>query len=93
VVAFNDKTANEVVHVSRLNNLSIPDDISLIGFDDPLFCTVLSPKLTSIKYPIEEMAAYAVELSLKLTQKDTYVSPCTHLFMPTVVERESVMLK
>jgi DNA-binding LacI/PurR family transcriptional regulator len=43
-------------------NISVPDQVQLIGFDDISFASLLSPELTTICQPIREMAEKAVEL-------------------------------
>ena len=45
----------------RNYNISIPDDISIVGVDDISFSEIINPPLTTIAQPIEEIASHAVE--------------------------------
>ena len=46
----------------RENNIRIPDDISLITFDDPVFASYLSPALSAIEQPSLKIAGIAVAM-------------------------------
>ena len=48
VVALNDMLASGVMHAIQMHNLRIPEDISVIGFDNSDDSQYLSPALTSI---------------------------------------------
>ncbi len=48
VVALNDMLASGVMHAIQMHNLRIPDDISVVGFDNSDDSQYLSPALTSI---------------------------------------------
>jgi LacI family transcriptional regulator len=89
VVAYNDSMAAGAMSVLKENGFHVPEDFSLIGFDDIPIARYTSPKLTTIRYPIVSMATLATELALKgaanqLSQGDVYC------FMPTLVRRHSV---
>lgn len=62
IIACNDIVAISTYKVLHKRNISVPDKIQLIGFDDISFATLLSPELTTINQPIREMAEKAVEL-------------------------------
>ena len=68
VVAANDLTAIGALRALRQAGLSVPGDMSVIGFDDIEFCSVLDPPLTTIRLPRHEVAekfATALESSAK----------------------------
>ena len=44
----------------------IPQQISVVGFDDIPYARYIYPKLTTVRYPIEEMGGRAAELALSL---------------------------
>ena len=62
IIACNDIVAISTYKVLHKRNISVPEKIQLIGFDDISFSTLLSPELTTISQPIKEMAEKAVEL-------------------------------
>lgn len=61
VFAANDRTALGVLLYAKENNIKVPDDVTLAGFDDSFFSEYLSPPLTSVKPPIYEMGTIAME--------------------------------
>ena len=62
IIACNDIVAISTYKVLHKRNISVPEKIQLIGFDDISFATLLSPELTTISQPVREMAEKAVEL-------------------------------
>ncbi len=89
VVAYNDYMAAGAIAVFEKSALNVPQDISIIGFDDGIIARYLHPKLTTIRYPIQLMAQQAASLSLSLAKGED-VKPEATRFSPTVVVRESV---
>ena len=64
-------SANDIVAVGALYEcqrlgLRVPEDISIIGFDDLPLAQYVFPQLTSVRVPAAEMGAQAVELLLEL---------------------------
>jgi len=89
VVAYNDSMAAGAISVLNENNISVPSQFSIIGFDDMPIARYLIPKLTTIRYPIDLMATYAANLALSLVDNDVN-TPSTIQFNPTLVRRFSV---
>jgi DNA-binding LacI/PurR family transcriptional regulator len=56
IIAINDLTAIGALRALRKQNLSVPDDMSLVGFDDIDVCDIISPALTTIRISRSEMA-------------------------------------
>lgn len=90
LLAYNDNMATGAMNELLDRRINVPEDISVIGFDDLAISTICRPALTTMHYPIREMAAYAVKLSLELTAKDTKQINKTHRFVPEIVSRKSV---
>ncbi len=61
IFASNDEMAAGVMHAAFENGLRIPDDLSLIGFDDSPTASHLWPPLTTVRWPIKEMGMLAAE--------------------------------
>jgi LacI family transcriptional regulator len=62
VFASNDDMAAATISVAHRLGLSVPDDISIVGFDDTPLATSVWPELTTVKQPIAAMAEAAVDL-------------------------------
>lgn len=89
VACYNDSMAAGAMGVLNDNGIDVPNEISLIGFDDILISRYIRPRLTTVRYPIVTMATQAAELALALAQNQT-PSEVTHLFSPTLVRQHSV---
>lgn len=91
VFVYNDAMAIGVISTLEDNGFRVPQDISVIGFDDVLLARYARPKLTTLKYPIEQMAQQAANLALDLRRDDS--SDKRELtYVPTLVDRESTAL-
>lgn len=64
--ASNDLQAIGVYQAAREAGLRIPDDVSVVGFDDLPVVAWLDPPLTTVHQPLSQMAATATELALAL---------------------------
>lgn len=65
IFASNDLMAFGVMEAVRERGLSIPEDISVIGFDDIAHTLVTHPKLTTVHQPLDQMGRIAVQLLLE----------------------------
>ena len=92
IFAYNDAMAIGVISKLSESGIRVPEDISVIGFDDALFARVSLPKLTTLRYPIDQMAKHAALLSLSLSSANTEFSnlPKEHCYQPYLIERNSV---
>ena len=54
--------AAATISVAHRRGLVVPDDLSVVGFDDTALATSVWPELTTVKQPIAAMAEAAVEL-------------------------------
>ena len=66
VFACNDLQALGVYQAAREAGLRIPDDLSVVGFDDLPVAALLDPPMTTVHQPLTEMAVAATELALAL---------------------------
>ena len=62
IVACNDVVALSIYKILHRRNISVPDQVQLIGFDDISWSSLFTPALTTISQPIEQMAARAMDL-------------------------------
>jgi LacI family transcriptional regulator len=70
LVAFKDISALGAMTAFREAGYKVPEDISIIGFDDIEFASIAYPPLTTIRQPLQEMGATAAELLLRKIAKD-----------------------
>jgi LacI family transcriptional regulator len=69
--------------------LRIPEDISLVGFDNIEFSSVMHPPLTTIHQPKYEMGQAAVEILLRLAREKEKQKAEHRLLKVEWVERQS----
>ncbi|MES2120761.1 MAG: LacI family DNA-binding transcriptional regulator [Pseudomonadota bacterium] len=62
IFASNDDMAAATVSVAHRIGLNVPEDLSIVGFDDTALATSVWPELTTVKQPIAAMAEAALEL-------------------------------
>ncbi|MCM2678413.1 LacI family DNA-binding transcriptional regulator [Echinimonas agarilytica] len=62
IFASNDDMAAAVTSAAHIHGLKVPEDVSVVGFDDIQISTTIWPPLTTIRQPINEMAERAIEL-------------------------------
>ncbi|KFJ08317.1 LacI family DNA-binding transcriptional regulator [Bifidobacterium tsurumiense] len=87
IFAGSDLQAMGVYEAARQFELSIPNQLSVIGFDDIQTSEFLGPALTTIRQPLQDMASAATELIVKTINK---LPAQRHIIMPTsLVLRQS----
>ena len=92
VLAFDDLTALGVVRGLNGAGLRVPEDYSVLGFDDVLQASVATPGITTIRQPLKEMGLLAAEWVLKeVTAQEQKSEPITQLYkaQPELVVRMS----
>ena len=88
IFAFNDVMAVGVIGALQRAGLRVPDEVSVVGFDDIPFASAVYPSVTSIAQPIARMGRLGVEMLLRRIRDPS--APCERVVLPTtLVERES----
>ncbi|MEW5816024.1 MAG: LacI family DNA-binding transcriptional regulator [Spirochaetota bacterium] len=88
VFSGNDVVAYGAIQAIKDTGLNIPDDISIVGFDDDLLSRYLHPPLTSVSNPAPGLGAEAARLLLQLLKGHPVGTPNT--ILPTsLAVRES----
>lgn len=67
IVASSDRMALATIEVARERGLRVPDDLSVVSFDDSPMARFNVPPLTAVRQPIAAMAARAAELLIAAT--------------------------
>jgi LacI family transcriptional regulator len=68
IFAFNDQLAIGAMRVALARNLRVPEDLSIVGFDDTSESELLRPALTSVRQPLAEMGRMGVSLLMRLVE-------------------------
>jgi LacI family transcriptional regulator len=70
LVAFNDISALGAMTALRDAGRKVPEEVSVMGFDDIEFASIAYPALTTIRQPLQEMGATAAELLIRKLAND-----------------------
>jgi len=92
IVAFDDLTAIGVIRALHRAGLRVPEDCSVIGFDDVPNASLFSPALTTIRQPMADMGRMAVErvlLGIEAFNTEKKLPGLHCLTTPHLVVRES----
>jgi len=68
LVSFNDIAAIGAIRALRDANLSVPEDVSVVGFDDIQVAAYHSPRLTTIRQPLHDMGETAARILIQRMQ-------------------------
>ncbi len=88
IFAFNDSIAFGVLRAARDRGLRVPEDLSVVGFDDIEPAILVTPTLTTVHQPLSEMGRTAVNVLVRLLERRASETP--HIELATrLVVRES----
>jgi LacI family transcriptional regulator, galactose operon repressor len=68
IFGFNDNVAIGALHAARKRGLTVPDDLSVVGFDDTELAVIVTPQLTSVRQPLAEMGRMGVSLLIRILE-------------------------
>jgi DNA-binding LacI/PurR family transcriptional regulator len=88
VFAANDLMAQGAVQVLSVHGKRVPEDVAVVGFDDSAPALSCRPPLTTVRQPVEEMAARMASLLLDHLA-DPGMRPTSVIFEPELVIRAS----
>ena len=72
IFAGSDEQAFGVVEAARLTRRRIPEELSIVGFDDLPMSRWMSPPLTTVRQPLAEMGRIAAEMLLSMIEQREY---------------------
>ena len=90
IFAFNDMQAYGVISYLKENGVKIPEDVSVVGFDDDLFSTIVEPKLTTVKQPIMQLSHEICDMILAVVdgkEHERHVKLATQLILRDSVRK------
>lgn len=91
LICANDEMASGAMTYAREHGLTLPDDLSVIGYDNVIFARYIYPKLTTISNPVNDMGHMAARLVLKQIYQQKKIE-IQHLFEPELITRDSATL-
>ena len=66
IFAASDELARGAIEAARSLGISVPEDLSIVGFDDTEIARIASPPLTTVRQPLQEMGAVALRTVLRM---------------------------
>jgi LacI family transcriptional regulator len=90
IFASNDDMAAAAVSVAHRRHLDVPRDLTVVGFDDTTVATTLWPPLTTVRQPVRQMAAVALDRLMRaLRAPGGETTAADHVLGHALIERES----
>ncbi|MEM6899874.1 MAG: LacI family DNA-binding transcriptional regulator [Pseudomonadota bacterium] len=93
IFASNDDMAAAAIRAAVDSGLSVPEDMSVVGFDDALIASATNPSLTTVRQPVEVMAEAAVKGLVASLLRSAGEEDDTHFTAPfdyELIHRSSV---
>lgn len=85
VFASSDVIAAEAIHACNLLGKEIPSEVRIIGYDDVQLASQISPRLSTVRQPVQEMSEAIIEQAVQQIEGQTV--PKVNTFPVTLVER------
>lgn len=90
VLCYNDIMAAGVLQALQDSGIKVPSDVSVVGFDDLEIANYLVPRLSTVKYPVAEMAEMMTNAILQDLNGDaSALASLNDIWHPSFVSRES----
>jgi DNA-binding LacI/PurR family transcriptional regulator len=86
ILCANDESAKGVLRALKSRGVRVPEDASIVGFDDLPLSRDLEPTLTTVRQPLETLGHAAVAALLRLIEGEECAP---QLFAPSLIKRES----
>ena len=91
VFASSDVIAAEVLHVCYRHGIHVPEQMQVVGFDDTKVAQLLTPRLTSIHQPLEQMCRLALDTII--AQREGTSVPSRTVLSVQLIQRETTLPK
>lgn len=90
IVCINDMLAIGIIRTLMQNGVKVPEDVSVVGFDDIPFAGIFMPALTTVHCSAVEMGRLAALMLLDSFENERNEAPVSMRLAPTLVVRDSV---
>jgi ABC-type nitrate/sulfonate/bicarbonate transport system substrate-binding protein len=88
IVCASDPMALGAIRAARRAGLSVPGDVSIVGYDDSALMNCTDPPLTTVRQPLVDMGRVAAETLIAATRGEPFTAE--HVLPTTLVRRESL---
>ena len=88
IVCASDEIAMGVINALREKGIKVPEDVSVIGFNNNILGEIFYPKLTTISQPSYDMGSVAVRMLIKILNKRELDNP-NYVLNYEIIKRES----
>lgn len=89
ILAGNDTIAASVLEAARRAGIKVPEQLSVVGFDDLPLATIVSPALTTIHQPLSQIGEKAISLLVERSSRPFDPQGDLHLLAPQLIVRNS----
>jgi LacI family transcriptional regulator len=89
IFCFNDIAAIGVIRAIGDAGLRVPEDISVIGFDDIISAAYQRPSLTTVRQPLRDMGYKGAQMLLDMIANPNSKAPTETVIEPELIVRES----
>ena len=72
IFAFNDNIAIGAIQAAHARGLRVPEELSVVGFDDVEHAAIVTPALTTVRQPLAEMGRTGVSLLMRLLEGKSF---------------------
>jgi DNA-binding LacI/PurR family transcriptional regulator len=94
ILVVSDRLAIGVLIALRELNISVPDEVKMVSFNNEPICSLVSPTISSIAQPLEEIGRLSVELLLEqIEHKTDNPTPRVEVLKTKLIVRESSVQK
>lgn len=89
IMCVDDGLAIGVLHAARALNLPVPDELSVVGYDDMTLSAYVDPPLTTVRQHAERKGQMAATAVLRLLERGPEAAPEQHVLPTELVVRKS----
>jgi len=89
IFCFNDISAIGVIRAVHDAGLRVPQDVSVVGFDDIISAAYQKPSITTVRQPLREMGSEGAQVLLDLIANPRKEAPSEIVIQPELIVRES----
>ena len=90
ILCSSDNLAVETIHTLSQLGIKVPEDVSVIGYDNVPISELLVPRLTAIGQPFKEMGRKAVNVLVDMIEAKGEIEKKHYTFDPILIERDTV---